>query len=125
MKLPIRILAIAFLLAFAVMFLANSPPGEVMAAERSDSAQASQDLSTVTPTIVGVQIVADVQQVKPWVRESVGLPPLNLVQVTFSPVKELEGHRTVIAKPKIVSLHDMIPDRYRGLGSDHFARADV
>lgn len=61
------------------------------------------------------------------VRKSVGKPWLNVREAMFTDVKELDGHRRILDKPKIDATLELTraAHGFSGLGGNHFARADV
>lgn len=88
-------------------------------------------LSSQTPTFTGFAAYEHANMVlianKTWVRESVGLPPLNVFTRAYAPVKPLDGYSDVLLKPKIHLIDGNITTTlaFTGLGHDHYARADV
>lgn len=102
--------------------LIQAPRPEMAAVKSSDSvsipniqAQPVQvnDLERTT-----MAMVSD----KAWVKERVGVSPLNIYREPAAAVKTRDGYDDVLLKPKIT---EAVKSSYRGLGHDHFARADV
>ncbi len=65
--------------------------------------------------------VAALEVHKAWVQERVGVSPLDIYRATRAAIQPLDGYGDVLMKPKIESNAAY----YRGLGHDHYARADV
>ena len=66
---------------------------------------------------------------KTWVRERVGVMPLNIFRRPFDTIQALDGYSDVLLKPKISTLfagnNGRSLNTFTGLGGNHFARADV
>jgi len=66
---------------------------------------------------------------KTWVKESVGMTPLNVFRRPFCTIKSLDGYGDVLLKPKITLLiagnNGTKLNAFTGLGHEHYARADV
>lgn len=66
---------------------------------------------------------------KTWVRERVGVMPLNIFRRPFDTLEALDGYSDVLLRPKITSLfagnNGRSLNTFTGLGGNHFARADV
>lgn len=127
------------ILALAVVMICIGFAASVNCAERAATTQDTAvalthdsgfELHKQTPTDTAVQAVFHVDAVcelhKDWVKESVGAMPLNVFREPVT-VKELDGFRDIAFKPNIAncSARKQTITGFKGIGHDHFARADV
>lgn len=127
MKLRYLSLTVAAIIALAAMF-APSPPGpgqdNDLTTVFSSSSDTDADSVTVEAPAYSHVSAATVQEA--WVKERTGQMVLNAERAVFRPIQQLAGHQRVELKPKITSMSLTVGIMaFKGLGPNHFARADV